>query len=101
MYQYVEGSNDLSQAALLHDIGKTDSYLGAVGRSLATLWNGLGRPTNGRWQSYLDHGSSGALLLEDFGANRLAISFTRHHPGTCRRDVDLASWRSLEEADDA
>ena len=99
VFQRVGSSSDLAQAALLHDIGKTDSNLGALGRSLATVWDGLGRPTSGRWQSYLAHGSSGALMLKDLGADNLAISFAQHHPGPCPEGIDSSSWCRLESAD--
>jgi hypothetical protein len=99
VYQRVGGSADLAQAALLHDIGKTESDLGALERSLATLWYGLGRPTSGRWQSYLAHGSSGARILEGLEADGLAISFAQHHPGPCPEAIDPSDWLLLEAAD--
>lgn len=99
VYQRVGSSSDLAQAALLHDVGKTDSDLGALERSLATVWDRFGRPTSGRWQSYLAHGSSGACMLKDLGADNLAISFAQHHPGPCPEGIDPSSWRRLENAD--
>ncbi|MCL1601201.1 MAG: hypothetical protein M3112_06665 [Actinomycetia bacterium] len=99
VYERVESSADLAQAALLHDVGKTDSDLGALERSLATIWDGLGRPTSGRWRSYLAHGSSGARMLKDLGADNLAISFAQDHPGPCPEGIDSSSWCRLESAD--
>lgn len=99
VYERVGYSADLAQAALLHDIGKTDSNLGALGRSLATVWGHLGRPTSGRWQSYLAHGSRGARMLENAEADSLAIGFAQYHPGPCPEGVDPGDWLLLEEAD--
>jgi hypothetical protein len=99
VYQRVGGSIELAQAALLHDIGKTDSDLGALARSLATLWDGLGQQTSGRMQSYLAHGNSGARMLEDVGADSLAIDFAQHHPGPCPDGIDPADWLLLDAAD--
>jgi len=99
VYQRVGGRANLAQAALLHDIGKTESDLGALERSLATLWDGLGRPTSGRWQSYLAHGGSGARMLEEIDADSLAVNFAQHHPGPCPEAINPADWLLLEAAD--
>lgn len=93
------GSETCAQAALLHDIGKTDPDLGAISRSLATIWNGIGLPTTGRWQGYLSHGPTGADMLAEIGANQLAVAFARHHPGPPPGGIDAVAWRSLEQAD--
>lgn len=93
--------NGLYEAALLHDIGKTDSDLGAVARSLATACNGIGVPTRGRWLDYLNHGEIGARMLEKLGAGDLAVVFTRYHPGAPPSDVEPESWHLLEQADNA
>ena len=95
------GHEHLYEAALLHDVGKTVSDLGAISRSFATTWRRLGLPTTGRWSEYLDHGEIGAKELENLGAGDLAVAFTRHHPGTPPPGVDPASWHLLERADDA
>jgi hypothetical protein len=99
VYRRVGGSADLAQAALLHDVGKTESDLGALGRSLATLWNSLGRPATGRWKSYLAHGSSGSNMLKALEADSLAVTFALHHPGACPKNTDPAIWLRLEDAD--
>jgi len=97
----VQSSQECTQAALLHDIGKTESGLGAVARSLATVCRGIGIPTSGRWSSYLDHGALGADMLADLEADDLAVAFTRFHPGPPPSNVERADWRRLEDADDA
>ncbi|GMR01764.1 MAG: hypothetical protein BMS9Abin20_0083 [Acidimicrobiia bacterium] len=93
--------NGLYEAALLHDIGKTDSDLGALSRSLATVCNSFGVPTRGRWLDYLNHGEIGAHELEMLGAGDLAVVFTRHHPGAPPLGVEPGSWHLLERADNA
>ena len=92
-------SRACAEAALLHDIGKTESDLGAVSRSFATIWDAVGLSTSGRWRSYLDHNSSGAKMLEDLGAGELAIAFALHHPGPVPEGVDPVHWQALEDAD--
>jgi hypothetical protein len=97
----VAGHDHLYEAALLHDVGKTASGLGAVPRSLATIWSRIGLPTTGRWYKYLDHGKIGARELERIGADDLAVAFARMHPGSPPPGVDPESWHLLERADNA
>jgi hypothetical protein len=97
----VAGHDQLYEAALLHDVGKTASGLGAVPRSLATIWNRIGLPTRGRWYKYLNHGEIGARELESIGADDLAVAFARIHPGSAPSGVDPESWHLLERADNA
>jgi putative nucleotidyltransferase with HDIG domain len=92
-------SQACSEAALLHDIGKTESNLGAVARSFATMWDAVGLTTSGRWRSYLDHNSIGAKMLEDLDAGSLAVVFTLNHPGPAPEGIDVAAWQALEDAD--
>ncbi len=92
-------SNTCTEAALLHDIGKTESDLGALSRSLATIWNGVGLRTTGRWRSYIDHGVLGSDTLAQLGADSLAVAFTRHHPGAPPDGIDPNAWKALEDAD--
>lgn len=99
--QSVAGTDAIAEAALLHDVGKTHSGLGAFSRSLATLLNGIGLPTRGRWKIYLDHGNIGADMLTEANATELAILFTRHHPGPAPAGVNPTTWHALEEADNA
>jgi hypothetical protein len=97
----VGGSSSLAQAALLHDVGKTESDLGALSRSIATLWNGVGLPTTGAWKSYLDHATIGADMLRDLEASDLAVTFARFHPGPSPSGIDPSDWHALEDADNA
>ena len=94
------GDGRLREAALLHDVGKSASGLGAFARSLATLWSLTGLPVWGRWRTYLRHGELGAAMLERAGAGDLAVAFARHHPGPVPAGVDGGAWRALEAADD-
>lgn len=98
---HVDGHEHLYEAALLHDVGKTASDLGAIPRSLATIWSRLGLATTGRWSEYLNHGEIGALELEALGAGDLAVAFARNHPGTTPPGIDHDSWHLLGQADDA
>lgn len=95
------GSDERAEAALLHDVGKTESDVGAIGRSLATLLSGVGVPIRGRWLRYLDHSSIGAKKLSSLGASDLSVAFARHHPGSPPEGIDPEEWRALEEADEA
>jgi hypothetical protein len=94
------GGPERVEAALLHDVGKTGCGLGAVGRSLATLWSFSGLPIWGSWRTYLEHGEIGAQLLETAGASDLTVAFTRQHPGPVPGGVDIDDWRALTAADD-
>lgn len=97
----VGSESDVVEAALLHDIGKTAMSLGAVGRSLATLWTATSLPIWGEWRTYRQHGPIGAALLADHGASDLAVSFARLHPGEAPPSCDPADWLVLELADRA
>ncbi len=92
---------ELWEAALLHDVGKSEVRLGAFGRSWATLWGATSLPVWGRWRTYLMHASRGADLLERHGAGCSTILFTRHHPGPPPRGFDPASWDVLAHADES
>ena len=91
----------IAEAALLHDIGKAESTLGAIGRSLATLSRALGLQTTESWTRYLDHGPRGAEMLEALEASDLTIAFARFHPGPPPTDIDGEAWFLLEDADNA
>ncbi len=90
----------LVEAALLHDVGKSASHVGAVGRSFATIASAISIPVSGSWDLYLDHGEIGASMLETAGADTITIAFARFHPGPPPPDVSAVQWHALEEADD-
>ncbi|MGI9667943.1 MAG: hypothetical protein ACR2N2_12755 [Acidimicrobiia bacterium] len=95
------GGSDVTEAALLHDVGKVVSDLGPYQRSLATVWSYTSLPVWGAWRDYLDHGGIGADMLAEAGAGELSVAFARCHPGAVPSGVDAASWATLAEADDA
>jgi putative nucleotidyltransferase with HDIG domain len=87
------GDDRWTVAALLHDVGKTESRLGTVGRSLATMAGAVaGHDMARAWQSkagmrrrfglYLRHDEVGAGMLEMAGSRREVIAWARahHHP---------------------
>ena len=90
------GNEDAVAAALLHDVGKTHSMLGAVTRSLATVCSLLHLPMPERWRLYRDHGELGAADLRAAGARPLAVAFADG-----RRTGDDRVWNVLVAADDA
>lgn len=99
--QKVADHPELTEAALLHDIGKIESGLGAIGRSLATMFHSLGLPMLRSWKTYVDHGRIGAERLQLLNAGAFAVEFTRWHPGTPPPGVDHEAWHLLEAADNA
>lgn len=99
--QRAGGGAERTEAALLHDVGKTACELGAFGRSFATIWSVTGLPIWGAWRTYLAHGESGAVMLESAGAGTLAVSFARSHPGPVPTGIEAADWNALSNADDA
>ena len=72
-------------AALLHDVGKTRSGLGTVGRVLATVAGQIGDPDRigGRAGAYLRHAEIGAEALQQAGARAEVVAWARthHDPG--------------------
>lgn len=86
-------------AALLHDVGKIESELGPVARSLATLLGLLRLPLPPRWRAYREHGSRGAAMLEQIGACRLAVDFARYGDGVRPEGTDQTRWQALVDAD--
>ncbi len=88
-------------AALLHDVGKAVSRIGAMARSAATVLDVLGLPMTRRMRCYRDHGAIGAEQLVSVGASALAVDFARRHPAPDPGGNDRRAWRVLLEADDA
>lgn len=95
-------------AALLHDVGKVEADLGTFGRVAATL---VGRARGRRWRDapgfrgrigrYLHHDAIGASLLEDAGADPLAVAWAReHHRPESEWSVPAPLGRALRDADD-
>lgn len=95
------GGSERTEAALLHDVGKAASGLGAVGRALATICAVIGLPLRGDWLAYVHHGDIGAHMLEAAGARNLAVNFALAHPGPVPDGVDPTDWRALADADEA
>ena len=92
---------ELVEAALMHDVGKVASGLGAIGRSLATIGGVARIPLPTDWTVYLEHGPIGAAMLEASGAGRLAVAFARSHPGPVPNGIDPEDWAALAAADAA
>ncbi len=99
-------------AALLHDVGKIESGLGAYGRVVATL-SGLavGREHATEWSRrrgftrrvglYLRHPDLGADRLAMAGSDPLTVAWTReHHLPADRWTVPAPLAQALKAADD-
>lgn len=91
--------NDLVTAALLHDVGKRHSHLGAVARSVATLLIVLRLPMTARMRQYRDHGKLGAVDLTEAGAPEVVVSFARYHQFGRPVDMTVETWNALRSAD--
>lgn len=93
-------------AALLHDVGKVESGLGALGRVVATAVGALaGRERlalrDGRIGRYLAHDVIGARLLDDAGSDPLTVVWAReHHLPPHRWTIDRPLAEALKRADD-
>ncbi len=92
--------NTALTAALLHDVGKRHSRAGAIGRSLATILDGLRLPLPADWRRYREHERLGADDLAERGADALTIAFAagRRPAGD---EVDAHVWNALIAADNA
>ncbi len=86
-------------AALLHDVGKRHARLGAIGRSIATVFDAVGIPLTTPMSRYRSHGSIGAAELSAAGFDGLVVSFAANHPGPAPEGIDEDRWAALLEAD--
>jgi hypothetical protein len=100
-------------AALLHDVGKVQSHLGANGRAAVTLvaiaagrdriagWAGRSGGLRARAGSYVTHDRLGGELLEAAGSDPLVVAWARqHHLPEERWTVDPALAGVLKRCDD-
>lgn len=84
-------SRDLEQAALLHDVGKSQANLSLIHRVLIVLIQGahapllerLARDVPGSWRYpfyvHLHHAEIGAMLCADAGCSPLTVALVRYH----------------------
>jgi putative nucleotidyltransferase with HDIG domain len=93
------GDEEAYTAALLHDIGKRHAGLGAIGRSIATVLDGLGLPMTTSMYRYRAHGPIGAAELESAGLEGIVVVFARHHPGAPPPGINAERWQALLDAD--
>jgi hypothetical protein len=84
---------------LLHDIGKTESGLGTVGRVVATAWGALrgeqARSGGGKIATYLRHEPIGAELVTGVGSHPITIAVVGRSA-----DVPPHVLAMLEDADE-
>lgn len=99
VWERVNRREHLTQAALLHDVGKSNGPGGAFHRSLATVAIRLHLPLPDGWKTYRDHGSLGADMLRRVGAEPLAVEFAEFHPGRVPDGTDPDDWQALVDAD--
>jgi putative nucleotidyltransferase with HDIG domain len=78
-------------AALLHDVGKSASGLGTVGRVFATVRGALApdAPIDGRAGVYLRHAEIGAEMLRAAGARTEAVAWAAAHHDRAQWPVGL------------
>lgn len=107
-----EASRPVVAAALLHDVGKVDSGLGPVRRSLVTVAGMIGgHATAERWSErrgpvgragrYLCHDRIGADMLRAAGSDTLTVAWAgEHHLDPSRWSVPAAVGDALKAADD-
>jgi hypothetical protein len=93
--------------ALLHDVGKLDSSLGVVARSLATVTGALRPATRrspGRFGRYLRHDEIGADMLRAAGARDEAAKWAgvhHHRDRWAQTGIPAPVAAVLETADNA
>jgi len=96
--QTIPGDDEAVRAALLHDVGKRHSELGAFRRSLATVLGHLGLPLGDRMRSYWDHGAIGAADLAAAGSSEFVVAFAAHHSDGEHR-AGSERWQAVLRAD--
>jgi len=79
-------------AALLHDVGKAETTLGVIGRSLATAAAAVAGPRRARafpgaFGRYVNHDELGAQRLRAAGARPEAVSWAAAHHRPARWDA--------------
>ena len=84
----LHATRDEIAAALLHDVGKSATNLGRIGRSVATLW-----PVTRKMMIYRDHERLGGRMLAEVGANPRTIELVS---GSCADEIA----RAIRTADD-
>lgn len=93
-----EATRPVLAAALLHDVGKTESGLGTIGRAVATVqavvaghrrvaaWRGA-PGWRGQVGRYLAHPELGAERLREAGSHDLTVAWAAEHQGNDRSGV--------------
>lgn len=93
------GDDEAFVAALLHDVGKRHTALGALRRSIATVLDGAGLPMTTPMHRYRLHGPIGAAELSAAGFDGIIVAFAAHHPDPAPDGIDEERWQALLEAD--
>jgi putative nucleotidyltransferase with HDIG domain len=98
----MQATKPVLAAALLHDVGKVESGLGALGRVVATAAAMAGRPQlTPRVACYLEHAERGAALLELAGSDPVTVAWARdHHLPPEQWSVSAELGAALKAADD-
>ena len=95
----------LRQAALLHDVGKIETPMGTMGRSMVVLAGATGTtglltrvPGIGpRVQRYLDHPRIGAELLRHAGADGPLVQIVAEHESKRPSHPETAILQAIDE----
>jgi putative nucleotidyltransferase with HDIG domain len=95
----------LSQAALLHDVGKADAPLGTAGRSMVVLAQATGTLAmlrrlplvGGRFRRYLHHAEIGAQMLKAAGADPVLVAIVAEHEAERPAHPETARLQAVDE----
>jgi len=68
-------------------------------RSFASVLAKLHITVHGPFEVYLDHGSLGADMLQELGAEALVTDFARHHHVKRPATITPEDWAALQHAD--